>query len=51
MRRWAIWVPLVLFLAVVALVAWRLTGPSETVVKSALVGKPLPESTDGPDPG
>lgn len=42
-RRWGIWVPLVVFLAVVALAAWRLTGPSETVVKSALVGKPLPE--------
>jgi cytochrome c biogenesis protein CcmG/thiol:disulfide interchange protein DsbE len=42
-RRWAIWVPLVVFLAVVALAAWRLTGTSETVVKSALVGKPLPE--------
>ncbi|WP_343520771.1 redoxin family protein [Sphingomonas sp.] len=43
MRRWAIWVPLIVFLVVVALGAWRLTGPSETVVKSALVGKPLPD--------
>ncbi len=45
MRRWALWVPLVLFAGVIALAAWRLTGPSDTVVKSALVGKPLPEFT------
>lgn len=43
MKRWSLWIPLVVFLAVVALAAWRLTGPSDTVVKSALVGKPLPE--------
>lgn len=43
MKRWTLWVPLVVFLAVVALAAWRLTGTSETVVRSALVGKPLPE--------
>lgn len=43
MKRWTLWVPLVVFLAVVALAAWRLTGTSEAVVKSALVGKPLPE--------
>lgn len=42
-RRWALWVPLVVFVAVVGLAAWRLTGPGDTVVKSALVGKPLPE--------
>ena len=43
MKRWTLWVPLAVFLAVVALAAWRLTGTSEAVVKSALVGKPLPE--------
>ena len=43
MRRWTLWAPLAVFVAVVALAAWRLTGPSDTVVKSALVGKPLPE--------
>jgi cytochrome c biogenesis protein CcmG/thiol:disulfide interchange protein DsbE len=42
-KRWTLWVPLAVFLAVVALAAWRLTGTSEAVVKSALVGKPLPE--------
>lgn len=42
-RRWALWVPLVVFLGVVALAAWRLTGSADTVVKSALVGKQLPE--------
>ena len=45
MRRWTLWVPLAIFLAVVALAAWRLTGTGETVVKSALVGKPLPAFT------
>jgi cytochrome c biogenesis protein CcmG/thiol:disulfide interchange protein DsbE len=44
-KRWTLWVPLVVFLVVVALAAWRLTGTSEMVVKSALVGKPLPEFT------
>ena len=43
MRRWTLWVPLAVFLVIVALAAWRLTGTSETVVKSALVDKPLPE--------
>lgn len=43
MRRWTLWVPLAVFLAVVALAAWRLTDTGETVVKSALIGKPLPE--------
>lgn len=43
MKRWTLWVPLVVFLAVVALAAWRLQDTGETVVKSALVGKPLPE--------
>jgi len=42
-KRWTLWVPLVIFLAVVALAAWRLTATGEAVVKSALVGKPLPE--------
>lgn len=43
MRRWTLWVPLAVFLAVAALAAWRLQDTGETVVKSALVGKPLPE--------
>ena len=44
-KRWTLWVPLAVFLAVVALAAWRLTDTGETVVKSALLGKPLPEFT------
>ena len=44
-RRWTLWMPLALFLAIVALAAWRLQDNGETVVKSALVGKPLPEFT------
>lgn len=43
MKRWTLWVPLVIFLAVVVLAAWRLTATGEAVVKSALVGKQLPE--------
>jgi cytochrome c biogenesis protein CcmG/thiol:disulfide interchange protein DsbE len=43
MNRWLLWVPLVAFLALVALVGRGLIAPGETVVRSALVGKPLPE--------
>lgn len=43
MRRWTLWIPLAVFLAVVALAGWRMRDSGETVVKSALVGKPLPE--------
>lgn len=43
MKRWLLWVPLVVFLALMALALRGLIWPAETVVKSALVGKPLPE--------
>lgn len=45
MKRWRLWLPLVAFLGVLALVGSRLLTPPETVVKSALVGKALPEFT------
>ena len=43
MKRWLLWVPLVVFLALLALAGSRLVVPPQTAVKSALVGKPLPE--------
>ncbi|QDX25424.1 DsbE family thiol:disulfide interchange protein [Sphingomonas suaedae] len=42
MRRW---LPLLAFVALVVLVAYGLTRPSDTPVRSALVGKPLPDFT------
>jgi cytochrome c biogenesis protein CcmG, thiol:disulfide interchange protein DsbE len=43
MKRWLLWVPLIAFIGLIALVASRLVAPPDTVVKSALVGKPLPD--------
>ena len=43
MRRWLLWVPLVVVLGLFALVASELRTPSDRTVRSALVGKPLPE--------
>jgi cytochrome c biogenesis protein CcmG, thiol:disulfide interchange protein DsbE len=40
---WAIWVPLVIFLALIALMLSRLLSPAQTAVDSKLVGQPLPE--------
>jgi cytochrome c biogenesis protein CcmG/thiol:disulfide interchange protein DsbE len=40
--RWAIWLPLVLFLGFVALVMVGLFRPADRNVASALVGKPMP---------
>lgn len=45
MKRWLLWAPLIVFIGVIALAASRLIMPPETVVKSALVGKPLPQFT------
>lgn len=42
MRRWLIWTPLVLFALLFAIVAGGLFKPADRVVRSALVGKPLP---------
>jgi cytochrome c biogenesis protein CcmG/thiol:disulfide interchange protein DsbE len=43
MKRWLFWIPLVVFAVLMAVAGSRLLNPPETVVKSALVGKPLPE--------
>ncbi len=45
MRRWLIWTPLVLFALLFAIVAGGLFKPADRVVRSALVGKPLPDFT------
>ncbi|MFV0624540.1 DsbE family thiol:disulfide interchange protein [Sphingomonas sp. ac-8] len=41
MKRWLLWVPLAAFAALVLLVALNLR-PTDTTVRSRLVGKPLP---------
>ena len=41
--RWALWLPLVLFGAFVALVLVGLLRPADREVSSAMIGKPLPE--------
>lgn len=43
MSRWKLWLPLIGFAALVAVAIYGLRGSGEAVVKSALVGKPLPE--------
>lgn len=45
MKRWLLWLPLIVFVALLAVAGSRLMAPGETVVKSALVGKLLPEFT------
>lgn len=44
-RWWGFWVPLVLFVLFVQLVAWQLRHPAERDVASAMIGKPLPSFT------
>ncbi len=41
-RRWTLWLPLAIFLALVAVVALQLYRPADRTVRSALVGKPMP---------
>jgi cytochrome c biogenesis protein CcmG, thiol:disulfide interchange protein DsbE len=43
MRRALIWVPLILFAGLAALVLYGLYRPDNSTVRSALVGKPLPD--------
>lgn len=45
MKKLAIWAPFVLFLIFVGVVARGLIQPGDRVVRSALVGKPLPAFT------
>lgn len=42
MRRWLIWVPLIVFVGMIALVANELRAPTDRVVRSQLIDKPLP---------
>jgi cytochrome c biogenesis protein CcmG/thiol:disulfide interchange protein DsbE len=42
-RRWAIWLPLGIFLGFVVLVLIGLLRPAEREVASAMIGKPLPQ--------
>ena len=41
--NWAVWLPALLFAGFLAVVAFYLSNPAERVVRSALIGKPLPE--------
>ena len=43
MRRLILFAPLVVFGLLLAALAWRLAAPSDTAVRSNLVGKPLPD--------
>ena len=45
MRRWLLWVPFAVFAAIVVVVASGLFAPADRTVRSALVGKSLPEFT------
>mgnify|MGYP005856542807 CR=1 FL=1 len=40
--RW-IWLPVALFVALLALFAYQLSQPKDEFVKSAMIGKPMPE--------
>ena len=43
MRRAIVLAPLIVFGLLLAALAWRLAAPSDTAVRSNLVGKPLPD--------
>ena len=43
MKRWLVWLPLCAFGLVVAVIAWGLWQPADRTVRSALVGRPLPD--------
>jgi len=45
MRRWLLWVPLVAFLVIAVVVGVGLLRPADRTVRSAMVGKPLPDVT------
>lgn len=47
-RRWLVWLPLCAFGVVVTVVAWGLWRPADRTVRSAMVGKPLPDFTLAP---
>ncbi|WP_375248936.1 DsbE family thiol:disulfide interchange protein [Sphingomonas sp.] len=43
MKRWLLWLPLCAFGVVIAVIAWGLYQPADRTVRSAMVGKPLPD--------
>ena len=43
MKRWLMWAPLCAFGVVVAVIAWGLWQPADRTVRSALVGRALPD--------
>ena len=43
--RWALWLPLGLFAGFVAVVLFSLLKPADRAVKSAMIGRPLPQFT------
>jgi cytochrome c biogenesis protein CcmG/thiol:disulfide interchange protein DsbE len=45
MRRWALWLPLAVFALLFVVVAGGLLRPADRTVRSALIGKPLPDFT------
>jgi cytochrome c biogenesis protein CcmG/thiol:disulfide interchange protein DsbE len=44
-KRWLVWAPLCAFGVVVAVIAWGLWRPADRTVRSALVGRALPDFT------
>ncbi len=45
MKRWLLWAPLAAFVAIAAVVAFGLFRPADRTVRSAMIGKPLPDVT------
>lgn len=41
--NWLLWLPVLVFAGFIAIVAYNLRNPAEREVRSALIGKPLPE--------
>ena len=45
MKRWTLWLPFLGFVLLFSVVTFGLKAPAERTVKSAMVGKPLPDFT------
>lgn len=43
MKRWTLWLPLIMFAALLALVATGLFKPADRTVRSAMIGQPVPD--------
>jgi len=42
-KRWLIWAPLLVFVALAGIIAWGLYKPADRTIWSAMVGKPVPD--------